>query len=270
MTTGEPLRVRAAMKPISTVPRALATVDVATGEPAKAINQRSDVCAVPAAGVVAEAMVALVLADAVLEKFGGDSVAETRRNSRATSTTCSWHPSAARTACVRARRPAWVRARRTVGRLLAERLGVALPRHRRRRRGGRTGRPIADIFVDDGEAALPRAGAAGGRRGARPSTTACSRSAAARCSTRTPASCWPAHAGGLPRRSASPTPCRRVGLDARRPLLLGNPRGQWLRADGRARARSTRRSPTVTVLDRRPRRRPSVADEIVADWRCSA
>jgi chorismate synthase len=80
MSTGEVLRVRAAMKPISTVPRALDTVDVSTGEPAKAINQRSDVCAVPAAGVVAEAMVALVLADAALEKFGGDSVAETRRN----------------------------------------------------------------------------------------------------------------------------------------------------------------------------------------------
>jgi len=80
MTTGEVLRVRAAMKPISTLSRALQTVDTATGEPAKAIAQRSDVCAVPAAGVVAEAMVALVLADAVLEKFGGDSVAETRRN----------------------------------------------------------------------------------------------------------------------------------------------------------------------------------------------
>jgi chorismate synthase len=80
MSTGEALRVRAAMKPISTIPRALRTVDIATGEPAQAINQRSDVCAVPAAGVVAEAMVALVLADAVLEKFGGDSVAETARN----------------------------------------------------------------------------------------------------------------------------------------------------------------------------------------------
>jgi len=80
MSTGEPLRVRAAMKPISTVPRALATVDVATGESAQAISQRSDVCAVPAAGIVAEAMVALVLADAVVEKFGGDSVEETRRN----------------------------------------------------------------------------------------------------------------------------------------------------------------------------------------------
>ena len=80
MSTGEVLRVRAAMKPISTLTRALATVDVATGEPATAIAQRSDVCAVPAAGVVAEAMTGLVLADAALEKFGGDSVEETRRN----------------------------------------------------------------------------------------------------------------------------------------------------------------------------------------------
>ncbi|MCZ4118424.1 chorismate synthase [Streptomyces sp. H39-S7] len=80
MSTGELLRVRAAMKPIATVPRALATVDVTTGEVAAAHHQRSDVCAVPAAGIVAEAMVALVLADAVAEKFGGDSVGETRRN----------------------------------------------------------------------------------------------------------------------------------------------------------------------------------------------
>ncbi len=80
MSTGEPLRVRAAMKPISTIPKALRTVDIATGEPAAAINQRSDVCAVPAAGVVAEAMVLLVLADAMLEKFGGDSVVEVERN----------------------------------------------------------------------------------------------------------------------------------------------------------------------------------------------
>lgn len=80
MSNGEILRVSIAMKPISTVPKALDTVDVKTGEAAKAINQRSDVCAVPAAGVVAEAMAALVLAEAVLEKFGGDSVAEVRRN----------------------------------------------------------------------------------------------------------------------------------------------------------------------------------------------
>jgi chorismate synthase len=80
ITNGEILRVRAAMKPISTVPKALDTIDTSTGEAAKAINQRSDVCAVPAAGIVAEAMVALVLADAVLEKFGGDSVGEVSRN----------------------------------------------------------------------------------------------------------------------------------------------------------------------------------------------
>ncbi|MBT8224266.1 MAG: chorismate synthase [Dactylosporangium sp.] len=80
MSIGGPVRVRAAMKPISSLNRALRTVDVATGQPATAINQRSDVCAVPAAGIVAEAMVALVLADALVEKFGGDSVPEIRRN----------------------------------------------------------------------------------------------------------------------------------------------------------------------------------------------
>ncbi len=80
MTNGEALRVRAAMKPISTVPRALSTVDMSTGGEAVAIHQRSDVCAVPAAGVVAEAMVALVVAQAALEKFGGDSLAETVDN----------------------------------------------------------------------------------------------------------------------------------------------------------------------------------------------
>jgi chorismate synthase len=80
MSTGEVLRIRAAMKPISTVPKALATIDVTTGEATKAHHQRSDVCAVPAAGIVAEAMVALVIANAVLEKFGGDSVLETKRN----------------------------------------------------------------------------------------------------------------------------------------------------------------------------------------------
>lgn len=80
MTNGEVVRVRAGMKPISTVPRALQTVDTATGEATTAHHQRSDVCAVPASGVVVEAMVALVIANSVLEKFGGDSVAETKRN----------------------------------------------------------------------------------------------------------------------------------------------------------------------------------------------
>lgn len=80
MSIGDVLRVRAAMKPIATVPKALRTVDTTTGEPTRAHHQRSDVCAVPAAGVVAEAMTALVLAEAYLEKFGGDGIAETRRN----------------------------------------------------------------------------------------------------------------------------------------------------------------------------------------------
>jgi chorismate synthase len=80
MTTGEPLVVRVAMKPISTLMRPLGTVDVATGESAQAVAERSDVTAVPAMGVIAEAMIAFVLADALLEKFGGDSLGETKRN----------------------------------------------------------------------------------------------------------------------------------------------------------------------------------------------
>jgi chorismate synthase len=82
MSNGEPIRVRAAMKPISSVPRALKTIDVLTGEPATAIHQRSDITAVPAAAVVAEAMMRLTLASFVLEKFGGDNVEETARNAR--------------------------------------------------------------------------------------------------------------------------------------------------------------------------------------------
>jgi chorismate synthase len=80
MSTGQPIRVRAAMKPFSSVPKPLATVDLATGEDAVAIKQRTDVCAVPAGGVVGEAVVAFELANAVVEKFGGDALAETRRN----------------------------------------------------------------------------------------------------------------------------------------------------------------------------------------------
>ena len=80
MSTGQPIRVRAAMKPFSTVPKPLETVDLATGTPDVAINQRTDVCAVPAGAVVGESVVAFVLAQAMLEKFGGDSLPETRRN----------------------------------------------------------------------------------------------------------------------------------------------------------------------------------------------
>ena len=83
MSNGQPIRVRAAMKPIPSIPKALRTVDVLTGEAAQAINQRSDSTAVPAAAVVAEAMVRLTIARYVLEKFGGDSIAETRRNAEA-------------------------------------------------------------------------------------------------------------------------------------------------------------------------------------------
>jgi chorismate synthase len=80
ITTGEPVVVKVAMKPISTLMSPLPTVDLASGEPAKAVSERSDVTAVPAMGVIAEALVALVLADAMLEKFGGDSLSEMRRN----------------------------------------------------------------------------------------------------------------------------------------------------------------------------------------------
>jgi chorismate synthase len=83
MTTGEPLVVRVAMKPISTLMRPLATVDVVTGEAAAAVAERSDVTAVPAMGVIAEAMLAIVIAEAVLEKFGGDSLGELQRNREA-------------------------------------------------------------------------------------------------------------------------------------------------------------------------------------------
>ena len=158
MTNGQPLRVRAAMKPISTVPRALATVDMATGDEAVAINQRSDVCAVPAAGVVVETMVALVLARAALEKFGGDSLAETRRN-------IDGLPAFGRRARTGRRSPG-VRVKAmapkavlvglpgsgksTIGRRLAKALDVtmldtdvAIEQQ--------TGRRIADIFATDGE-----------------------------------------------------------------------------------------------------------------------
>ena len=163
MTNGQALRVRAAMKPISTVPRALATVDMATGDEAVAIHQRSDVCAVPAAGVVVETMVALVLARAALEKFGGDSLAETRRNVDSYLRVRTSRPS------TRARRdaddapgvelmaPQGGAGRACPGRASprsgggwprrwASRCWTPTPRSR-----PTTGRTIADIFANDGE-----------------------------------------------------------------------------------------------------------------------
>ena len=176
MTNGQPLRVRAAMKPISTVPRALATVDMATGDEAVAIHQRSDVCAVPAAGVVVETMVALVLARAALEKFGGDSIAETTNNIARI-----WRPCRARRA-----RPGVGRGgaqggahrlpgsgKSTIGRRLAKALEVpfldtdaAIEQD--------DGRTIADMFARDGEKEFRRIeeevdprSASGTRRGPR-------------------------------------------------------------------------------------------------------
>ena len=80
MTTGEPLVARVAMKPLSSLRRPLDSVDTRSGKPAKAIRERSDVCAVPAAGIVGEAVMAIVIADAWLEKFGGDSISDIRRS----------------------------------------------------------------------------------------------------------------------------------------------------------------------------------------------
>ena len=145
MSTGEVLRVRAAMKPISTIPRALQTVDVTTGEPATAINQRSDVCAVPAAGVVAEAMVALVLADAVVEKFGGDSVRETGATSRPISSTSA---SADAAAVVIVGPPG--AGKTTVGRALARRLRVGF-RDTDADVEAVAGLSVADVFIEHGE-----------------------------------------------------------------------------------------------------------------------
>ena len=179
-------------------------------------------CAVPAAGIVAEAMVALVLADAVAEKFGGDSVAETRRNVRSYLDNLADPVSAAPPSSWSAR---WASASPPSAQLLAERLGAGLPGHRRRHRGRRRAGTIAEIFVDEGE---PPSARSRGRPCARrsPSTTASSRSAAARSSTRTPARCWP----GSPVVYLSmdvEEAVKRTGLNAARPLLAVNPRQQW-------------------------------------------
>ena len=199
MTNGQPLRVRAAMKPISTVPRALATVDMTTGDEAVAINQRSDVCAVPAAGVVVETMVALVLARAALEKFGGDSLTETRRNIESYLRSVAEREPVTERSGVRvtlmAPKAVLVglpgSGKSTIGRRLAKALDVdmldtdaAIEEQ--------TGRRIADIFATDGETRVPPDR---GRRDPRrrwPSTTASCRSAAAPSPLPVCATHWPA------------------------------------------------------------------------------
>jgi chorismate synthase len=149
MSTGDVLRVRVAMKPISTVPRALETVDVSTGEPATAINQRSDVTAVPAAGVVAEAMAALVLAEAATEKFGGDSVEELRRNAEGYLKSLVIVTAPGSGAVVVLIGPPSA-GKSSVGALLAAELGVPFA-DTDDLVAAAAGKPVGDIFVDDGE-----------------------------------------------------------------------------------------------------------------------
>ena len=248
MSTGEVLRVRAAMKPISTVPRALDTIDVSTGEPAKAINQRSDVTAVPAAGVVAEAMVALVLAEAATEKFGGDSVEELRPQRRELPQDPGdlvTGPRAARPAAVLIGPPG--AGKSSVGPLLADALGSRSPTPTREIEAA-AGKPVGDIFVDDGEQVFrelergavargpARAGRGGGvlalGSGARPRPD---RAAAARRAC--PWSTW---------RPTSRTIAQRLGLDRPRVVIPGNPRGR-LRAMLEERRPVYERLATVTV-----------------------
>ena len=237
MSTGEVLRVRAAMKPISTVPRALRTVDVATGEAAVAHHQRSDVCAVPAAGVVAEAMVALVLANAALEKFGGDSVAETRRNCESYLKQVADRGLQVRPNHEHRSEPCAVErpivlvgapgsGKSTVGALLAERLGVAFRdvdavivgadrkvdrRDLHRRRGGGIPRPRGADHRRT--AATHRRLVARRRRGVVRQRPGRLFVVIEWCGCRV----------GLAQA------VKRVGLDTARPLLLGNVRGQLLK-----------------------------------------
>ena len=229
MSTGEVLRVRAAMKPIATVPRALRTVDVATGEATVAHHQRSDVCAVPAAGIVAEAMVALVLADAVLEKFGGDSVGETRRNVESYLDTLRFRMSA-RATPQRTGRPRVVLvgtmgAGKTIGRPTprASTRG-RLPRHRPRRRGAARGaRSPTSSSTPARRTSAPWSARPSPRRWRR--TTACSPSAAAPCSTSRTRELLAGHRVVFLRVGLADA-AKRVGLGVSRPLLLGNVRGR--------------------------------------------
>ena len=239
MTNGQPLRVRAAMKPISTVPRALATVDMATGDEAVAIHQRSDVCAVPAAGVVVETMVALVLARAALEKFGGDSLTETRRNIeaylRAVAAASRRRPGVG---VVRMAPKAVLvglpgSGKSTIGRRLAKALACRCSTPTRRSRPRPAAR-IADIFATDGEQEFRRIEeevvraalaehdgvlVAGRRR----------RSPARACATR-----WPATPSIYLEINAAEG-VRRTSGSTVRPLLAGAGPGREVpRADGRA------------------------------------
>ena len=243
MTNGEVLRVRAAMKPISTVPRALATIDTATGEPAVAINQRSDACAVPRGSVVDEAMVALVLADAVAGEV------RRRLGRRDPAQRAGLPRRAASLTGDRPRRSSLVgppASGKTDGRARRSRTARAgVPGHRRRRRG-RAGthdrRPVRRARASRTSARW-RSARSPGRW---PSTRACWPSAAVRSPARPPGSCWSPTAGRRRGRLAGRRPAsaaKRVGLSRDRPLLRGQPTGHAAHhARGRA-PRCTPRSP---------------------------
>ena len=261
MTNGQPLRVRAAMKPISTVPRALATVDMATGDEAVAIHQRSDVCAVPAAGVVVETMVALVLARAALEKFGGDSLAETRAN-------IDTYLRAVRRKEQAAEPPASHRAGRRTG------IGLMAPKavlvgharfgqvHDRTPTGQGDGPPVAGHRRRDRRDHRPhhcrhlrqrrREGVPSHRgrsraRGTRNRTTVCCRSAVARspapvCAKRFPGTPSSISRSARPRASDAPPPAAPV-----RPLLAGADPAEKFRTLMSQRVPLYRRAATIRV-----------------------
>ena len=239
MSIGEVLRVRAAMKPIATVPRALKTIDVSTGEPAKAHHQRSDVCAVPAAGVVAEAMVALVLAEAVAEKFGGDSVAETpAQHARATWTAFRrpWTRSAGSAGqrrIRRQRRPAH-RADRARWPLASRPSATSSPSSWARRSWIPTSwswKTTAPSRTFSQPAARRVPGNRGTDRGPghrrRPAQPAPSfPSAAGRSWTPEPSSCWAAALWSTWSADAE-TVAERIARNTGRPLLAGDAMGRW-------------------------------------------
>lgn len=258
LTTGELLRVRAAMKPIATVPRALATVDVVTGEAAKAHHQRSDVCAVPAAGIVAEAMVALVLADAVAEKFGGDSVAETHRNVQS-------YLSTSRSGERPADRPGRTHGvgKSTVGELLADRLGTAY-RDTDADVVATAGKAISEIFFDDGEERFRALERQAVRDAVEQHTGVLALGGGAVLDDETRALL-----AGRPVVYLSmdvDEAVRRVGLNTARPLLAVNPRRQWRELmDARRPLYEEVAAVTVATDERAPKRSPRRSSR---RWNC--
>ena len=239
MSTGEPLRLRAAMKPISTVPRALDTIDTSTGEPAKAINQRSDVTAVPAAGVVAEAMVALVLAEAAIEKFGGDSV----RGDAPQRGELPQGPGDLMNSPVAVLIGPPGAGKTAVGPLLAELLGTSF-RDTDADVVAAAGRPVSDIFIEQGERAFRQLECEAAARALREHEGVLALGSGAVLDPG-----LQQRLEGLPvvyLAADFGTVARRLGLDRPRVVVPGNPRGR-LRAMLEERRPLYERLATVTV-----------------------